>query len=48
MEVNKTIYFTWKGKDNSVLVGEIEDGGLKALRRDYKIETSTLLQEIGM
>ena len=38
-----------KGRIILLLVGDIEDGGLKALHVDYKIETQPiLLHEMGM
>ena len=47
MEVNKIIFdFIWKGKDKvkrSVLVGDIEDGGLKAPHLNSMIETQRIM-----
>ena len=43
----KTIFdFIWKGKDKvkrSVLVGDIEDGGLKATHLNSMIQTQTIM-----
>ena len=47
LEVNKIIFdFIWKGKDKvkrSVLVGDIEDGGLKAPHLNSMIETQRIM-----
>ena len=46
-QANKIIFdFIWKGKDKvkrSTLVGEIEDGGLKASHLEFIIETQRVL-----